>query len=476
MTAQTETSVLDTFAETFSSFTESFSEAASSLLSGSPRADAVVKELFGGGGVDPAAVAAACSANVEYFDLNLGAPLVGRDAVQAHLEKRFPAGTRFKVERVADGKESSGFTWMYQGDAAAAAPSNGLRGTTYVEIDAATGELTYLKEACEPLFKPGAATADLLKAITAKAAEEQALNGKPAPTFVAQTPRTAEGVVKYLWTEAYPKGAETSEALRLFADDIRYEDFNYEAPFLGKDNVREFLDEFDFPGIEFIPDRISEGNQGCCFTWKVTINGADGPEGVSFYEVDPSSGGKVCFIRDIPAPSIKPPPLLSLAAALNPKLRVFTPRTAEGGALASDAGSSSSLSPPEALACRKGANNCVAGTWTGAKDAKDAAATLLEVLESYPQEGQADVDGGGWKMVSSSSDGFALEFYSAGTGNLAKFLNGGKPFVDDLVIAINADGSVFFKSSSRVGDSDFGVNGKRVAFIAAALQAKGWST
>ena len=40
--------------------------------------------------------------------------------------------------------------------------------------------------------------------------------------------------MRYLWEEAYPKGAEPTEALRLFADDIRYEDFNYPLPFLGK--------------------------------------------------------------------------------------------------------------------------------------------------------------------------------------------------------------------------------------------------
>ena len=31
-----------------------------------------------------------------------------------------------------------------------------------------------------------------------------------------------------LWEVAYPNGAEPTEALRFFADDLRYEDFNYE--------------------------------------------------------------------------------------------------------------------------------------------------------------------------------------------------------------------------------------------------------
>ena len=68
----------------------------------------------------------------------------------------------------------------------------------------------------------------------------------------------------------------------------------------------------------------------------------------------------------------------------------------------------------------------------------------------------------------------ALRYKSAGTGNFAKFFNGGKPFVDDLDVAINADGSVDFRSASRIGDSDFDVNKKRMNYISAALDARGW--
>ena len=56
----------------------------------------------------------------------------------------------------------------------------------------------------------------------------------------------------------------------------------------------------------------------------------------------------------------------------------------------------------------------------------------------------------------------------------AKFFNGGKPFVDDLEFSVDAS-SVSVRSSSRVGDSDFGVNGKRLSFIAAELAKSGWS-
>ena len=73
-----------------------------------------------------------------------------------------------------------------------------------------------------------------------------------------------------------------------------------------------------------MPERVSEGKDACAFTWRVLIGGEEGPKGVSFYSV---KQGKVEFIRDLPAPAITPPPLATLAAVLQPKLRVFKPRT-----------------------------------------------------------------------------------------------------------------------------------------------------
>jgi uncharacterized protein (DUF1499 family) len=46
-------------------------------------------------------------------------------------------------------------------------------------------------------------------------------------------------------------------------------------------------------------------------------------------------------------------------------------------------------------------------------------------------------------------------------------------FVDDLEIAVGAE-SVAVRSASRIGDSDFGVNAKRINYLAAALRANGW--
>jgi len=135
----------------------------------------------------------------------------------------------------------------------------------------------------------------------------------------------------------------------------------------------------------------------------------------------------------------------------------------------------------EALeACPAKANNCVRTTWTppSSTSSKDAISIVKEVIATYPQEGQADVDGGGWVYVADDfgTTGLAkLEFKSSGKGNFAKFFNGGKAFVDDFNVEVEESGVVQIRSQSRVGDSDFGVNAKRVDFLARALKAKGWS-
>lgn len=127
--------------------------------------------------------------------------------------------------------------------------------------------------------------------------------------------------------------------------------------------------------------------------------------------------------------------------------------------------------------CPKGSNNCIRTSWTppeGTSQA-DMAKSVKALLEAYPQEGQSDVDKGGWTIVSEdlAGSGKAAVEYRSGIGNFAKFLNGGKPFVDDLVLEIK-DGAVQVRSSSRVGDSDFKVNQKRLQFLADGLRSMGW--
>lgn len=262
-------------------------------------------------GVDPTAIAAICADDVVYEDLASG-KFEGPAAVAAYFTTKYPASCRVVADRTGGDASAGGFTWHRE---AADEPGvAGLRGTTYCRFDN-SGALVYAREGSEPILKPGEATEALLKAVTANVEVPTR-----EETYTPRSPKGATDVAKYLWEEAYPQGAPPAVALELFADDIRYEDFNYPKPFLGKAQVKEFVEAFDIPGIEFVPLEISGGSDACVFTWLVKVNGNDGPQGISFYGADAS--GKVNFIRDIPATT--PAPLQSLAALVNPALRSFS--------------------------------------------------------------------------------------------------------------------------------------------------------
>ena len=110
--------------------------------------------------------------------------------------------------------------------------------------------------------------------------------------------------------------------------------------------------------------------------------------------------------------------------------------------------------------CKGGAQNCfsTAGpdkakvsqwAWPSGMSRADATASLKSVLEAYPQAGQDGVDGGGWTLTKDTlvdSGVAAFEFKSAGTGNMAKFFNGGKPFIDDLEVSVE---DTYVRSSAR---------------------------
>jgi hypothetical protein len=107
------------------------------------------------------------------------------------------------------------------------------------------------------------------------------------------------------------------------------EDFNFPEVFDGIDQVSDFLDEFDIPGITFVPERFSDGTEAVCFIWYIEIAGVDAApiRGVSFYRTRLEADGsrRVSYVRDIPEPALKPPPLLALATLLRPGIRRFTP-------------------------------------------------------------------------------------------------------------------------------------------------------
>ena len=222
-----------------------------------------------------------CSADCTFEDCYEPEPFVGKQAVTEHIldkaRKREGKGN-VRIDRISDGSSACGFAWTW---VTADGKEEGLRGTTFVELND-TGEIQYIREIPEPLYKPGDLTLELLKAVT-KDAEP-----KPPPAYDVKTPRSANEVAKYLFCEV--QGGDVDESMRLFSDNIIYRDFNYDEVLRGKAEVRKFIEDFSFPGIEFKPDRFDDGILSTCFTWDVCLEGQEASiKGMSFYELDAES-------------------------------------------------------------------------------------------------------------------------------------------------------------------------------------------
>jgi hypothetical protein len=214
-----------------------------------------------------------------------------------------------RIDRISDGNTACGYAWTWT-----SGNEEGLRGTTFVELND-NGEIQYVREIPEPLYKPGDLTLELLKVVTADA------EAKPKPEYQKETPTTANEVAKYLFLNV--QGSEIDESMRFFDETIIYRDFNYEEPLNGPEEVRKFIEDFSFPGIEFRPDRFDDGIDAVCFTWDVCLDGQpDVVKGISFYELDPETK-KITYVRDVPESAIKPPPLGKVARDWRPGLGVF---------------------------------------------------------------------------------------------------------------------------------------------------------
>jgi hypothetical protein len=214
-----------------------------------------------------------------------------------------------RIDRISDGNIACGYAWTWT-----SGNEEGLRGTTFVELND-NGEIQYVREIPEPLYKPGDLTIELLKTVTAGA------EPKPKPVYEKRTPTTANEVAKYLFLDV--QGSEIDESMRFFDDRIVYRDFNYEEPLRGPEEVRKFIEDFSFPGIEFKPDRFDDGIESTCFTWNVCLDDQpDTIKGISFYELHPETR-KITYVRDVPESAIKPAPLGKLARDSRPGLGVF---------------------------------------------------------------------------------------------------------------------------------------------------------
>jgi len=263
--------------------------------------------------------ASSCATNIVYEDCYEPQPIVGRKAVEEHLKQRANLRNRnneeqskagFRIDRISDGNKACGFAWTWTCD-----EEEGLRGTTFVELNE-NKEIVYVREIPEPIYKPGDATLELLKAVTAGA--EPKVFDTP---FTPREPKNASDVVKYLFNEV--QGRDVSESMNLFSENIIYRDFNYEDVLRGKEEVQKFIEDFSFPGIEFRAQRFDDGETSSCFTWEVVLMDApDTIKGISFYELDPETK-LIKYVRDVPESAIKPPILGKLARQLRPGLGVF---------------------------------------------------------------------------------------------------------------------------------------------------------
>jgi hypothetical protein len=96
---------------------------------------------------------------------------------------------------------------------------------------------------------------------------------------------------------------------------------------------------------------------------------------------------------------------------------------------------------------------------------------IEETIRAYPQEGQSDVDKGGWKLAERAT--------SSADGSVAylryEFTSGRFKYVDDLEIRIDINGKVCTRSASREGGFDYDVNKNRLNYIASLLSNKGWT-
>ncbi|CAB9506346.1 expressed unknown protein [Seminavis robusta] len=254
----------------------------------------------------------ACATDIVYEDCYEPQPIVGQLDVTNHmLDKVAQRQGRgdVRLDKISDGDMACGFAWTW-----ISGNEEGLRGTTFIQLNDA-GKIQYVREIPEPLYKPGNLTLELLRAVTADA------EPKPPKEYEQQTPTVANEVAKYLFLEV--QGSSVDESMRMFDDKIKYRDFNYEEILSGLEEVRGFIADFSFPGIEFRPERFDDGVDSTCFTWEVVLEGApDTIKGISFYELSPESR-KIVYVRDVPESAIKPPILGKLARQSRPGLGVF---------------------------------------------------------------------------------------------------------------------------------------------------------
>ena len=110
----------------------------------------------------------------------------------------------------------------------------------------------------------------------------------------------------------------------------------------------------------------------------------------------------------------------------------------------------------------KGADTLIKPWLPPAGDASPFTSLVAQVKAYEP--GQGFIDGGGFEVVKETDSYLYVQFEALKKG-----------YIDDVEFFISKDRQVQVRSGSRVGSSDFGVNAKRLNYIAAGLRDKGWT-
>jgi len=111
-------------------------------------------------------------------------------------------------------------------------------------------------------------------------------------------------------------------------------------------------------------------------------------------------------------------------------------------------------------------HNIPAWTWPKNLDKAQAFQEIENTVKAY-KPGQGNIDGGGFQIVKSEPGYLYAQFESLKNG-----------YIDDVEFAFiegKGDNAVQVRSSSRIGYLDFGVNAKRLNYIAKALSSNGWT-
>lgn len=111
-------------------------------------------------------------------------------------------------------------------------------------------------------------------------------------------------------------------------------------------------------------------------------------------------------------------------------------------------------------------HNIPAWTWPKNLDKTQAFEEIEKAVNDY-KPGQGNIDGGGFEVIKSEPGYLYAQFESLKQG-----------YIDDVEFAFidgKGDNAVQVRSSSRVGYLDFGVNAKRLNYIAESLRASGWT-